>query len=131
MGSLQLNEFLVPAWYFLVACWTSKKLAQAFRDVAGGVPVWQPSCTSSSPVPAMTLAYLRVDAISPPLSEKYTGPYEVLCMSRNTAVLRIGDSEEKVNLERLKPFHGQHPVLPPPPRRGHLPQKTQSAGGRV
>ena len=43
----------------------------------------------------MTHAYLRVDAISPPLSEKYTGPYEVVRLSRNTAVLRIGDKEEK------------------------------------
>ena len=80
----------------------------------------------------MTHAYLRVDAISPPLSEKYTGPYEVVRLSRNTAVLRIGDKESKVNLERLKPFRGNQPVsLPPAPRCGRPPRKPPSAGGPV
>ena len=89
------------------------------------------SCQStSSPDPAMTHAYLRVDDVSPPLSEKYTGPYEVVRLSRNTAVLRIGDKVEKVNLERLKPFRGNLPVsLPPAPCRGRLLRKPPSAGG--
>ena len=103
---------------------SSAELAQAFQDLSEGVPVRAPKHSDSPPVPGMTHAYLRVDAVSPPLSEKYTGPYEVIKQTRNTAVLRIGDREEKVNLSRLKPFRGSTPApSPEPPRRGRPPRK--------
>ena len=105
----------------------SAELARAFRDLTEGVPVRQPSTPSKIvPVPGMTYAYVRVDAVSPPLSEKYTGPYPVLRQSRNTAVLKIGDQEEVISLQRIKPFRGADPAPSPKPRRRGRPPRKPS-----
>ena len=104
-------------------------LTSAFKQLRDGVPVRVLPEAVHQPVPPMLYAYVRVDATKPALFPKYTGPYRVLKQSRNTAVLQIGDREERLNLSRLKPFRGTEPAcLPPPPRRGR-PRRTPTGGG--
>ena len=103
------------------------QLRKAFSNLKSGFPVRKPSTPPPlKQIPPLDLVYVRVDAVQPPLSPKYRGPYKVIRQTRNTVRIQIGDSEENVNLSRIKPYLGLPPaVLPSPPRRGR-PRKQGS-----
>jgi len=103
------------------------ELRKAFSNLKSGFPVRTPTAPPPlKPVPPLDLVYVRVDAVQPPLSPKYRGPYKVIKQTRNTVRIRLGDSEENVNISRIKPYLGDPPKeLPMPPRRGR-PRKQGS-----
>lgn len=71
---------------------------------------------------------VRIDRHLPPLKTPYEGPYKVLEKSTYTFTIFNGRTEDKVSVDRLKPFHynplGEGPRAPTPPRRGRPPGRT-------
>jgi len=70
--------------------------------------------------------FVRRDNNCQPLKKPYTGPYLVLEKNNKTFKIRMGDREETVSIDRLKPAHLDlnSPVpLAVPPRRGRPPKK--------
>jgi hypothetical protein len=58
----------------------------------------------------------------PPLAPRYSGPFVVLERSAKTFRLAVGNREEVVSVDRLKPHLGTSPTSPAvPPRRGRPP----------
>ena len=77
----------------------------------------------------MEFAYLREDAVRPPLSPRYTGPYKVMKQTRHSVILLMGEKLAKHALTRVKPYRGTMiPLLAVPPRRGR-PRKSGEACG--
>jgi len=78
--------------------------------------------------------FVREDAVTSPLSQLYRGPYCVLKRSDKFFVLQIGDKEDSVSVDRLKPVFSSNPVVPAvPPVRGrprHHPVVRPSAPAR-
>jgi len=80
-------------------------------------PGFVPSALRSTP-----FVFIREDASRPPLSPLYRGPYEVLDRSEKYFRIQIGDRQDTVSIDRLKPVLSDGPVLPQsPPRRGRPP----------
>ena len=50
----------------------------------------------------MDFAYLREDAVRPPLSPRYTGPYKVMKQTRHSVVLLMGEKLTKHALARAE-----------------------------
>ena len=69
-----------------------------------------------------SFVYIRRGAVSTPLAESYSGPYEVVKREDKILLLQIGDPEEWVSADRLKPHLGPAPVAARPPRRGRPPR---------
>ena len=68
--------------------------------------------------------YVRRGAVGPPLTQCYSGPYEVLERGPKFFKLQIGKLVEVVSADRLKPHTGLGPVSSAdPPRRGRPPNK--------
>ena len=70
--------------------------------------------------------YVRRGAVGSPLAETYSGPYEVLRRREKTVLLRLGQREEWVSADRLKPHLGTSATAVEPPRRG---RPLGSSGG--
>ncbi len=63
--------------------------------------------------------YVRKGGTIPPLSPLYSGPYRVLASGPKIFRLQVGEREETVSIDRLKPHWGAAPVQPAlPPARG-------------
>ncbi len=64
----------------------------------------------------------------PPFAPLYAGPYAVLERGEKVFRLQVGDREEAVSLDRLKPHTGAEPVQPAvPPKRGRPPGSAASS----
>ena len=71
--------------------------------------------------------FVRRDGHVPPLQPLYAGPYAVLWRTAKCFVLRVGDKEVTVSVDRLKPAITDGAVqVAVPPRRGR-PRKSPSA----
>ena len=80
----------------------------------------------------MDFAYLREDAVRPPLSPRYTGPYKVMKQTRHSVVLLMGEKLIKHALARVKPYRGTSiPLLAVPPRRGRPRKAGEVCGAPV
>ncbi len=63
--------------------------------------------------------YIRKGGAVPPLSALYSGPYKVLASGPKVFRLQVGEREDSVSIDRLKPHRGAAPVQPAqPPARG-------------
>ena len=72
------------------------------------------------------LVYVRQDAVKPPLTPSYSGPFKVIERSPKFFRLKIGDREEVVSADRLKPHTGTAATQPAvPPHRGRPPKKRR------
>ena len=85
--------------------------------------------------------FIRHDAVTPPLTPLYHGPYRVLLRSDKFFRLQIGNREDTVSIDRLKPVlltPEDDVMLAVPPARGRpkkatpelpvLPQPLKSSG---
>ncbi len=73
--------------------------------------------------------YVRRGGTTPPLTPPYAGPYEVLEPGEKTFLIRIGNREDRVSVDRLKLHLGKGPVQPTAPRRRGRPKNVQEAAG--
>ena len=72
------------------------------------------------------LVYVRQDAVKPPLTPSYSGPFKVIERGPKFFRLKIGDREEVVSADRLKPHTGTTATQPAvPPHRGRPPMKRR------
>jgi hypothetical protein len=63
--------------------------------------------------------YVRKGGTIPPLSPLYSGSYRVLASGPKVFRLQVGQREEIMSIDRLKPHRGAAPVQPAqPPSRG-------------
>ena len=68
---------------------------------------------------SLAFVYVRKGGTIPPLSPLYSGPYRVLASGPKIFRLQVGEREETVSIDRLKPHRGAAPVQPAqPPSRG-------------
>ena len=79
---------------------------------------------------------VRHDAHRSPLQRPYDGPYGVISKSEQSFCVRIGNREEHISIDRLKPAHLKSENLPPvaqPPRRGRPPSNPPGVSryGRI
>ena len=65
-----------------------------------------------------THVYIRRGAVGGPLENSYSGPYAVVRREKKILLLQLGDRQEWVSADRLKPHTGDSPVAADPPRRG-------------
>ena len=65
--------------------------------------------------------FVRKGAPGPPLSPLYEGPYKVVARDPKYFTLELGGRQEKVTVDRLKPFLAQLVTPAEPPRRGRPP----------
>jgi hypothetical protein len=81
--------------------------------------------------------YVRRGSALPPLASKYEGPYKVIRKCEKYFVIEMGDKEDSVSVDRLKPYTALGEVSPAvPPRRGRppnvaAPAAQQQLGGVV
>ncbi len=73
--------------------------------------------------------YVRRGGTTAPLTPTYAGPYEILESGEKTFLIRIGNREDRVSVDRLKPHLGKEPVQPATPRRRGRPKNVQEAAG--
>ena len=78
----------------------------------GSTPSYLPSALKSAKA-----VYVRVDAVRPPLTRPYDGPYPVISRTDKTFVLQKGNKDWTVSVDRLKPAvvfppGGQVPLPP-------------------
>jgi hypothetical protein len=72
---------------------------------------------------------VRHDAVQPPLSPLYDGPFLVLERSLHFFKLQVGSRIDTVSTHRLKPCHTpEETQATEPPRRGQPPIATKSVG---
>jgi hypothetical protein len=57
--------------------------------------------------------YIRRGGVLPPLAPPYAGPYAVTARADKFFTVQIGDKEDTVSIDRLKPHLGTEMVLPP------------------
>jgi len=80
------------------------------------------ACRPSSSLMNAALVYVRRGGIVPPLEPRYVGPFRVLAAGDKCFVLQVGNRQETVSVDRLKPHLGLAPATPAlPPRRGRPP----------
>ena len=74
------------------------------------------------PAAALLLAayvYVRKGGTAPPLLLLYSGQNKILASGLKVFRLQVGEREETVSIDRLKPHRGAAPVQPAqPPSRG-------------
>ena len=94
-----------------------KQFAAASRSyavVASGIP---------GTLAEAEMVYVRRGAVSLLLMQGYSGPYRVLECGPKVFRLQVGDKEEVISADRLKPHTGSTPAHPvAPPRRGRPPK---------
>ena len=98
-----------------------QQLVDKFRRLAH-LPVRHAALPTPTRPPAHLekpeLVYVRRGGSMPPLTPPYSGPFPVLARTPKFFRLLIGQKEEVVSVDRLKPHTGQQPVeAPPPPSR--------------
>jgi hypothetical protein len=72
--------------------------------------------------------YIRRGGTLPPFALLYGGPYAVLERGEKVFRLQVGDREEAVSVDRLKPHTGAEPVqLAAQPKLGRLPGSAASS----
>ena len=83
---------------------------RSYAEVARAVP---------RPLADAELVYVKRGAVSPPLTQCYSGPYQVVERGPKVFRLQVGERVEVVSADRLKPHTGSAPAIPAvPPRRG-------------
>jgi len=86
-----------------------------------------PATTSTVPDHLMTAryVYVRRGGQGTPLAPPYSGPYQVLRPGEKVFKIAVGDKEEIVTVDRLKPHTGDGPLQAAwPPRRGRPPKSA-------
>ena len=98
-----------------------EKLRQTSTSFLPTRPVAGPSPSADPPKALRTADFVfirKVGAPGPPLSPLYKGPYKVVARGPKFFKLELGDRQETVTVDRLKPFLAQHVVPAAPPCRG-------------
>jgi len=86
---------------------------RSYADVAAGPP---------SALQGAEFAYVRRESSAGPLEPAFRGTYRVLDLRAKTVKLQVGEKEEWITVDRVKPHRGEAAVVPAsPPRRGRLP----------
>jgi hypothetical protein len=84
-----------------------------------GIPAALATCTS---------VYVRRGGTLPLFAPLYTGPYTVLELGEKIFRLQVGDREEAVSVDRLKPHMAAEPMQPAvPQKRGRPPGSAASS----
>ena len=71
-----------------------------------------------------SFVFICKGAPGPPLSPLYEGPYRVVDKNPKFFTLELGGRQEKVSVDRLKPFLAQQVVPAEPPYCGHPPMAS-------
>ena len=82
-----------------------------------------------NPLKQAEFVFVRHDARRTPLQTPYDGPFEVIERTPKHFTLQLGDKQDKISIDRLKPAYSdksQPLQVAQPPRRGRPPKKQVS-----
>ena len=91
---------------------------RTYAEAAGGRP---------SILEGVSHVYIRRGPVGGPLTDSYSGPYLVVERRLKTLLIQMGDRQEWVSADRVKPHAGGAPQVAQPPRRGR-PLGTSGSG---
>ena len=91
---------------------------RTYAEAAGGRP---------SILEGVSHVYIRRGPVGGPLTNSYSGPYLVVERRLKTLLIQMGDRQEWVSADRVKPHAGGAPQVAQPPRRGR-PLGTSGSG---
>ena len=84
----------------------------------------QPSPDPPKGLSAASFVFVRRGAPGPPLSPLYDGPYQVLASGPKFFTLKVGDRQDTVSVDRLKPCLATEVTPASPPLRGRPPHQS-------
>jgi hypothetical protein len=129
------SQLVLPGQFLSTPEPPSPTFLQDFQGVlAGRSPL--PTAHHSTPTPSTLpedlllsrFVLVRHDAVQPPLSPLYDGPFLVLQRSLHFFKLQVGSRIETVSTHRLKPCHTPEDTqAAEPPRRGRPPKTDKSS----
>jgi hypothetical protein len=128
------SQLVLPGQFLSAPESPSPSFLQDFQGVlAGRTPLPTRHHTTPSPtaLPEDLLlsrfVLVRRDAVQPPLSPLYDGPFLVLERSLHFFKIQVGSRTEVISTHRLKPCHTPEDAQPAePPRRGRPPNAARS-----
>ena len=82
---------------------------RSYAEVAGSRPTLLEDATH---------VYVRRGAVGGPLENAYSGPYQVIRRERKVLLLQLGQRQEWVSVDGLKPHTGASSVALEPPQPG-------------
>ena len=119
-----------PSQFLDVPNFPSESTLKHFRSVVDSaapppaLPRRNVSSQISKELYSSEYVFVKRLAHAPPLSSQYLGPYKVLERNVNTFKIRVGDKDDLISVNRLKPCFCEGPVQPAiPPRRGRPPRR--------
>jgi Integrase core domain len=96
--------------------------SRSYAEVAAETPTALQACK---------YVYIRRDGVAHALAAKYDGPYSVLVAGPKYFRVAVGNKQEVVSVDRLKPHAGEDPERPAvPPRRGRPPTAAATSAAR-
>ena len=115
--SLRLpGEFFAPSDHSSSGSPFIDQLRATFAALRPTPPVYHqkasaagPSSAVPAPLQGVTHVFVRVDAVKPPLTRPYTGPFLVLAAGSKVFTLSRNGAPWKVSVDRLKPASGFDP----------------------
>ncbi len=126
-------QLVLPGQFLSAPESPSPSFLQDFQGVlAGRTPL--PTRHHTTPAPTALpedlllsrFVLVRRDAVQPPLSPLYDGPFLVLERSLHFFKIQIGARTETISTHRLKPCHTPEDAQPAePPRRGRPPKAAR------
>jgi hypothetical protein len=127
------SQLILPGQFLSAPEPPSPSFLQEFQGVlAGRTPLQTRHHTTPSPtaLPEDLLlsrfVLVRRDAVQPPLSPLYDGPFLVLERSLHFFKIQVGSRTEVISTHRLKPCHTPEDAQPAePPRRGRPPNAAR------
>jgi hypothetical protein len=127
------SQLILPGQFLSTPEPPSPNFLQEFQGVlAGRSPRQTSHHTTPSPISLpedlllSRFVLVRRDAVQPPLSPLYDGPFLVLGRSLHFFKIQIGSRTEVISTHRLKPCHTPEDAQPAePPRRGRPPNAAR------
>jgi hypothetical protein len=127
------SQLVLPGQFLSAPEPPSPSFLQEFQGILAGRSPLQPrhhTTPSPTALPEDLLlsrfVLVRRDAVQPPLSPLYDGPFLVLERSLHFFKVQIGSRTEVISTHRLKPCHTPEDAQPAePPRRGRPPNAAR------
>jgi len=129
LQSLQRSWLLGHHWFFLDSSCTCQILHVSNVPPPPTMPLSYAAAANTPPahLARAEYVYVRVGGQQKPLAAPYAGPYLVVSKGAKTFTIQVGQRQEIVSVDRLKPHTGLGPVSPAEAASRGRPPKMSAA----